>query len=741
MGIQKKISNKKDRSSKLVLITGASGFLGSHLTELFIKAGYKVRAFVRRTSKTNFLEHDNVKIIYGDMKDHLSLSQAVRGVNIIIHAASAMDGSLEEFRKVTVEGTHALLTSADNAGVRRFVYISSIQVLKMQKHYDNSLVAENAPYEDSPYFRNSYVIAKQEAEQLVLEFAQRCKMEIVVLRPGILYGPRCNWNISRLGFRIGRKFFIIGNGQYRIPVCYVRNCAIAVLIAAERSQVNPGPFNVVDDDRFTQIEYLRLIQKKAMPTLKIILMPYTIARVLVWLGSIIGRLFHLRFPIQPSQIISCHRRLEYSNTKARTILGWRPLVPKEIALEETMNFYANQKCISRRANFRVVGKFQDGKYPLKTCIIGCGNIAEQHMKILAKMKNVEVKGICDKNQKASAVFANRFGVSHSYTNAEVMLHNEIPDVVHVLTPPQSHAYYSELSIAKGCHVIVEKPIALNASEARRMADLAAKRGKHLCVDYNHLYDPIMIKARALIESGSLGDLIWVDSYYGVNLSCNPQERYQRIGKEMHWAFQLPGGLYQNFASHPIYLALEFLGRPTEVSAHARWKRVLSNMPTDELRILLKTKEASGLVTISFAASPRLHYLYMLGTKGALFVDLWNKWVVPFLSIRGVPQSAAQLIMNFRHAGTIYLGTARRILGKVLDKPWTTYEGMEVLVREFYGALQEDREPPVKMEEAIAVMEIMDRTWKLIGDEAIFWPEDRKSSSRTEKKNTASFDTV
>ncbi len=308
-------SIKKGNSPHFVLITGATGFLGSHLVELFVEFGFHVRAFVRRTSKASFLEQNGVEIIYGDMQDYQSLFRAVSDTDVVIHVASAMDGTDKEFQQVTAEGTKTLLAAAEKAGVKRFVHISSIQVLKMQSSTANQPISENGPYEDSPDFLNSYVIAKQKAEQFALETSQRGKMDVVVLRPGILYGPRGKWDISRLGIRLGNWMMVIGNGQYRIPVCFVRNCAMAALLAVQNRKTGCGPFNIVEDDRFTQIEYLRLIKKRAIPALRIISIPYVIARMIPLLGGFFGKFLHVPSPIKHSRIISCYRKLEYSNPK------------------------------------------------------------------------------------------------------------------------------------------------------------------------------------------------------------------------------------------------------------------------------------------------------------------------------------------------------------------------------------------------------------------------------------------
>ncbi len=270
-----------------------------------------------------------------------------------------------------------------------------------------------------------------------------------------------------------------------------------------------------------------------------------------------------------------------------------------------MRAYAAAESVSRRADLGVLGRPVAGAEPLSACLIGCGGIAETHLEILRRMPNARVVGLCDANPDAARAMAERFDVPEVFTDAREMVEKLHPDVVHILTPPQSHAAYAETAARAGCNVLVEKPMAMDAAEGARMAEVARECGVRLCVDHNHLYDPTMVRARRMIESGALGDLVWVESYYGFNLGDNPASRYMAPGGEKHWCFELPGGFYQNLAPHPLCLALEALGEPTRISAHARYGRVLPHAPTDELRVMLETESASGLVTVSLAAEPAL----------------------------------------------------------------------------------------------------------------------------------------
>src|SRR5262249_49579365 len=148
----------------------------------------------------------------------------------------------------------------------------------------------------------------------------------------------------------------------------------------------------------------------------------------------------------------------------------------------------------------------------------------------------------------------------------------------------------------------------------------------------------------------------LESYYGFNLGDNPDSRYMLPDGEKHWTFQLPGGLYQNLASHLLSLALDVLGRPTKIHALARYGRILPHASTDELRITLETPQASGMAVISLAASLRSQFLTIYGTKMTLCVDLLNKWILIQGTVKGLPKAMSRALMHLRHSSTVFGGT-------------------------------------------------------------------------------------
>jgi predicted dehydrogenase/nucleoside-diphosphate-sugar epimerase len=697
-----------------ILITGASGFLGGHIIEQAVTAGHRVRAFVRKTSRIDALERLGVEIVRGDLKNEQSLHQAVADIDVVINAASSMDGVSQEVEAATVRGTRALLLAAEQSGVRRFIHISSIGIYAVRKLSRGETIAEDSPLEKEPRFLNEYVTSKISAESVALEFADHGKMKVIVLRSGIIYGPRGKWTLSRMGYAFGKNLYvIIGNGRNLLPVTYVENCANAALLAAENAAVDKGIFNIIDDEPLGQAEFLRRLKATANPALRIVKSPYALSYASAFVGERLGKLLGIPFPFRTPHMVMCGWRARYSNERAKGILGWRPSVNKEEALTRTMKYYASRNRVDRRANLAALERPIVVDPAIEVCIIGCGVIAEEHLKILKRIQGIRVTGICDSNPDAAAKLASNFSVPNAYSDVHRMLEAERPHAVHIVTPPQSHADLTQAAVQSGCHVLVEKPMAVTSREARAMAEIAAKHGRKLCIDHNHLYDPVVVRARQIVESGDMGDIVWVESYYGFDLGNNPDSRYLLPGGDKHWTFQLPGGLYQNLASHPLSLALDILGKPTKVQAHARYGRILPHADSDELRIILETPRATGMAVVSLAASPRSQFVDIYGTKMTLHVDVLNKWIIVQGSVKGLPKAASRALMHLRHGSAVIGGTLGSMI-KVLRGRWSFCDGMEILIREFYRSLQNDCAPPVTAEDGISTMDIMDEVWQQIG---------------------------
>jgi len=228
-----------------VLITGAGGFIGSHLVEDQLRRGREVKALDINASNIAHLErkYGNLEIIPGDMKDESLLDRATSGVDRVFHLASvhlSIATPDEEYRRVNVEATRKLLQICCKKNVSRFVHCSSVGVY--------GKIKEPPVNEDSACVPESiYDITKLEGERQVLQFHKETSFPVVVVRPAWVYGPRCQRTL-RLFRSIARgRFLFIGDGKPLRHCIYVSDLVEGFELCAEMETAVGQIYNMADN--------------------------------------------------------------------------------------------------------------------------------------------------------------------------------------------------------------------------------------------------------------------------------------------------------------------------------------------------------------------------------------------------------------------------------------------------------------------------------------------------------------
>ncbi|MGH2992328.1 MAG: Gfo/Idh/MocA family protein, partial [Solirubrobacterales bacterium] len=277
---------------------------------------------------------------------------------------------------------------------------------------------------------------------------------------------------------------------------------------------------------------------------------------------------------------------------------------------------------------------------------------------------------------------------------------ERPDVVHIVTPPQTHRELAVEAIEAGCHVLVEKPMALDEAEADEMIAASRRHERALGVCHTQLFDPAVLKARELAASGELGRIVSVET---MAMFGEPDvARSASTG----WIRDLPGGVVHELGPHFVYLHREFLGDLTVVSVLTKAIPELPS-PAIEFRALLEGESGSGSAALSFTGRPRQAVMRIYGTEMSLHIDIRNHLLVR-ASRDAVGGNVSRTLVN------IDLGT-RLAVGAVtataagLRRPWQ--RGHANLIRRFYEALADGRDPPVTGEDGRDVVAVLDQLWE------------------------------
>jgi 2-alkyl-3-oxoalkanoate reductase len=320
------------------LITGATGFIGSHLAELLCDRGWSVRALVRATSDTALLERLGVELARGDVRDMNSIAAAIEGREIIFHAAALVGewGVPQDFFDINVKGMKNLIDAADATGVRRVIDVSTIGVHGLE---DLKRETEDCPYRKSGFL---YSDTKLEAEQLVWEAHAQGRIVATTIRPAMVWGPRDPAFLTKIIDLLERKKFIYFDGGRHIAgLAHVRNVCDAIIRAAETEAAVGKAFIVTDDCETT---YRQIVEKLCdelglkRPRFGI---SYSNAKRLAILSEgYYRRINSKKTPMITKMGAACvGKDISFDVSRAKKILGYIPKYRFPESLPEFLNWY------------------------------------------------------------------------------------------------------------------------------------------------------------------------------------------------------------------------------------------------------------------------------------------------------------------------------------------------------------------------------------------------------------------
>ena len=297
-----------------VLVTGASGFIGSVVCARLLQLGYHVKATVRGRERAHALPDTIERVLVPDISGAVDWTAALKGVAGVIHLVSPAtrpeldaNGQLEHFRSVNVEGTRRLAEQAAAAGVRRFVYMSTLKV--------NGERSDDGPFseEDLPRPEDAYGISKWEAEQALRRVATETGMGIVVLRAPLVYGPGVKGNFLRLMNLVARGVPLpLASIENRRSLIYVGNLVDATLATIASPQAAGNTYLVSDGEDVSTPDLIRRIAAALGVRPRLLPCPVALLRAaaaLVRRGEEAARLTG---------------SLQLDSSKIRRELGWSP---------------------------------------------------------------------------------------------------------------------------------------------------------------------------------------------------------------------------------------------------------------------------------------------------------------------------------------------------------------------------------------------------------------------------------
>lgn len=337
-----------------------------------------------------------------------------------------------------------------------------------------------------------------------------------------------------------------------------------------------------------------------------------------------------------------------------------------------------------------------------------------HVSGIQRFSHARLVAACDLEPVMAEQLAARFGIPRHYVDFEEMLAREKPDVAHIVTPPQSHAALVRTALDAGCHVMVEKPLACDASEAARILSYAETRSRKLTIGYTYYFDPAARALRSLVRDGAMGELVHLDSFLGYDLKGPFGSLI--LADPNHWVRALPGKLFQNLLDHLLNKITEYLhdDHPL-VQAHS-WQGVSGrdagedDLP-DELRVLITGEKQSAYATLSSHSRPVRHTMVFHGTKNTAQLD-FDTSTITLARAPSLPGVLGRLSSPFSEGWQRLKGGSRNVF-RFMRSDYHFFAGFHILVSEFYNSILHDLPAPISHREILGTALLVDEVLRQV----------------------------
>ncbi|MGH7557918.1 MAG: NAD-dependent epimerase/dehydratase family protein [Gemmatimonadota bacterium] len=321
----------------LALVTGATGFVGSHLSERLVADGYAVRAMARASSDTTHLAALGVEIVHADLLDEDAVGRTVDGCTHVYHLAAATarsHPSTEDYRVINETGTRHMTQASVAAGIRRFVFASTLGGF-------GRVPQPPADERTPPQPNTAYRISKWRAEQIVHDAVKSQGLPAVIARLPSMLGARARGWLPWVRDIAAGRVFVVGSGSNRVPLTAVSDAVDALRLCAEipgiegRTYLFTGPDCVSINRAIAAIA--RSLDVSATPRR----LPALPLRLYHRLGDALYRRLGLSLPrTHALEFFQADRA--FSIERARRELGYDPRVSIEDAMQQTVNWYLQE---------------------------------------------------------------------------------------------------------------------------------------------------------------------------------------------------------------------------------------------------------------------------------------------------------------------------------------------------------------------------------------------------------------
>jgi len=331
-----------------IFITGATGFIGSHLLEALLAEGHEVMALIRKNNDAQKLKEKGAKPLETDLRN--IKAEMLDGVEAVFHLAAIRYewGHLpKDYEKVNIEATKNLLKIAEKTKIKKFIYGSSVFVFGYPRRIPIDETFSYAP-------TTEYARSKMKAERTVKKYSDECGLQTVIIRPTMTYGPEdTKGMLLKLAKLIkNKKFAIIGNGLNFIHLTHIDD-VVRGFQKALQTEIKSDDFIIASKKAVSQKDLIDLVAKELNVKIWPIRIPHWLAISVGYANETIYKLgmrlkigYFFKEPfISRSKVDIISQSQIFSAEKAKKILGFEAKVDPEAGIRDTINWYRENKYV------------------------------------------------------------------------------------------------------------------------------------------------------------------------------------------------------------------------------------------------------------------------------------------------------------------------------------------------------------------------------------------------------------
>jgi 2-alkyl-3-oxoalkanoate reductase len=341
---------------------------------------------------------------------------------------------------------------------------------------------------------------------------------------------------------------------------------------------------------------------------------------------------------------------------------------------------------------------------LRAAILGTGLISgKKHIPAFLRLKHkVDLVALCDVNREGAEKVAYDFGIPRVYADLHELLAREKPDLINICTPPRTHAKLAIQAIRQGTNVLIEKPMAMSVAECDEIISEAQTAGVKVGVAHSDLFYDAFMKARELVNHDVIGE------FRGMRIFLSTPTDYM-TSRSDHWAHKLPGGVFGESGPHAVYMTLAFINPVLYVAVQG--KKILDHpwSQYEDYHIEVVGEKATSSIVLAYTSNQWMATVDILGSKGALFVDLQSQSVVKYsrTSLSPLRIGLSELGRGSKQLWATCANTVRYATGRIRSTH-------ELLIDGFVESIIANQPPPVSAEEGREAVRVMNMIVEELG---------------------------